>query len=72
MKATYQLKRQQLTRLLVLLQGRISMLIVLSNNNLLLQRNPLMVTKRDEPTKQGDSALKGLIIILCIIYQVTW
>lgn len=51
---------------------RISMLIVLSNNNLLLQRNPLMVTKRDEPTKQGDSALKGLIIILCIIYQVTW
>lgn len=47
------------------------MFIVLSNNNLLLQRNPFLVTKRDEPTKQGDS-LKGLIIILCIIYQVTW
>lgn len=48
------------------------MLIVLSNNNLLLQRNPFLVTKRDEPAKQGDSALKGIIIILCIIYQVTW
>lgn len=48
------------------------MLIVLSNNNLLLQRNPFLVTKRDEPAKQGDSAFKGIIIILCIIYQVTW
>lgn len=48
------------------------MFIVMSNNDLLLQRNPFLVTKRDEPTKQGDSALKGLIIILCIIYQVTW
>lgn len=48
------------------------MFIVLSNNDLLLQRNPFLVTKRHEPTKQGDSALKGLIIILCIIYQVTW